>query len=115
MPFGYVWTCDQCNHSIITAGLFTFRIDKNGNRIRCGHPVYSEADRKAVKVGASRDAYCPKCGEIKDVVVYIFADRKKKFPAICEICHTKVKENLENVPCPKCKDGHFRETGRWMS
>jgi len=114
MPFGYIWTCDSCGNSIITAGLFTFRIDKNGNRVRCGHPVYSKADRKAVKVGASRDAYCPHCKEIKDVIVMTFANPKKKFPAVCDICGEKLLENLEGVSCPKC-EGHFRETGRWMS
>ena len=115
MPFGYVWTCDNCNYAVITAGLFTFRIDEHGNRVRCAHPVYSKADRKAVKIGASRDAYCPHCKEIKDVVVYIFADPTKKFPAVCDVCHTKLLDNLEDIPCPKCRYGHFREEGRWMS
>ena len=114
MPFGNIWSCDKCSNSVITAGLFTFRIDKNGNRQRCGHPVYSKADRKAVKVGAIKDAYCPHCKEIKDVVVYIFANPKKKFPFVCDICGEKLLDNLENELC-KCGKGHFRETGRWMS
>ena len=114
MPFGYIWTCDQCKHSIITAGIFTFYIDKKGNRIRCAHPIPSEAEKNITKIGATRDAYCPHCKQIRDVTVMVFANPKKKFPAICDVCHTKLIENLEGVSCPKC-EGHFRETGRWMS
>jgi rubrerythrin len=119
MPFGNIWTCDQCGYSVRTAGYFKFYIDKNGNRKRCGHPIPSASDKKAA--GYSKEGFCPHCKETKDVVVATFAvpqnseGEYKEVPAICNVCHATLKDNLEGEICPKCNVGHFKESGRFMS
>ena len=114
MPFGNIWTCNQCGHSVRTAGLFKFYRDKNGIRHRCGHPVPAKADKNYIASGYSCEGYCPQCQQIRDVVVAEFKPRKE-FKAVCDVCGTKLIDNLNNVPCPKCNIGHFKEDGRFMS
>ncbi|MFZ2036446.1 MAG: hypothetical protein WAU62_05965 [Dehalococcoidales bacterium] len=116
MPFGNIWTCNQCGYSIRTAGYFKFYIDKNGNRKRCGHPIPSTSDTKPI--GYSKEGFCPHCKEIKDVIVATFTPQNpeaKEVTAICNVCHTPLKDNLEGELCPKCNTGHFKESGRFMS
>ena len=114
MPFGNIWTCTNCGNSVRTAGLFKFYIDKNGIRHRCGHPIPSEADKRYGASGYSCEGYCPRCRQIKDVVVAEFNPRRE-FEAVCDICGEKLLDNLEDLPCPKCGKGVFGESGRFMS
>ena len=93
---------------------FKFYIDKNGNRKRCGHPVPSKSDKHHVASGYSCEGYCPQCRQIKDVVVAEFEPRKE-FEAVCDICGTKLLDDLENLTCPQCGKGRFKEEARWMS
>lgn len=116
MPFGSIWTCDQCGYSVRTAAYFKFYIDKDGNRKRCSHPIPSKADKKAT--GYSKEGFCPHCKEIKDVIAATFSPQNpeaKEVPAICDQCKTPLKDDLENLPCPKCGKGKFKESGRFMS
>jgi rubrerythrin len=128
MPFGNIWTCNQCGYSIRTAGYFKFYVDKNGNRKRFAHPIPSEADKNATATGYSQEGFCPHCKEIRDVIVAIFPvpqndlldahnpeTKLKEFPAICDKCNTPLKDDLEGEICPKCNIGHFKESGRFMS
>ena len=123
MPFGNIWTCTNCGNSVRTAGLFKFYIDKNGNRKRFAHPIPSEADKQATATGYSQEGFCPHCKEIRDVIVATFpvlqngsiGAEYKEVPAICDVCHTPLKDNIENLPCPKCGIGKFKESGRFMS
>ena len=123
VPFGNIWTCTNCGNSVRTAGLFKFYIDKNGNRKRFAHPIPSEADKQATATGYSQEGFCPHCKEIRDVIVATFpvlqngsiGAEYKEVPAICDVCHTPLKDIIENLPCPKCGIGKFKESGRFMS
>ena len=123
MPFGFIWKCDKCGYSIRTAGLFKFHIDENGNRKRFAHPIPSEVDKNATVMGYSQEGFCPHCKEIKDVIVATFpvpqngplGAEYKEFPAICDVCHTPLKDEIEGESCPKCGHGKFKEYGRFMS
>ena len=114
VPFGIIWTCNQCGYSVRTAGYFKFYIDKNGSRKGFAHPIPSKSEKNYVASGYSREGYCPQCQQIRDVVVAEFEPRKE-FEATCDICGEKLLDNLENLTCPQCGKGVFREEARWMS
>jgi rubrerythrin len=133
MPFGNFWTCDNCGYFVRTSGVWEYYIDKHGNRQRYGHPTpNSRAAKKAGVKGFTQEGYCPSCREEKDVIVAKFASplngsleaylafdnpdiKHQEFPPVCDKCNTPLKDDLLNLPCPKCGIGKFKESGRFMS
>jgi rubrerythrin len=113
VPFGNIWTCTNCGHSVRTAGLFKFYIDNNGIRHRCGHPIPSEAEKRYGASGYSLEGYCPFHG-VRDVIIAEF-EPQREFKNICDVCGEKLLDNLKNLSCPKCGKGKFKEAARWMS
>ena len=129
MPFGNIWTCNQCGYSIRTAGLFEYYIDEFGLRQRYGHLSRSEKAQKAGVRGFSVEWYCSQCKSVRDVSVLEFNDSQNgplpalmayykehaEFEPICDKCGGKLTDEIEGELCPKCNKGHFKEDGRFMS
>ena len=133
MPFGYDWTCDNCNYTIRTAGLFEFYRDELGLRHRYGHPfpTTDESKRSSVK-GFTAVWYCTKCQQLREVVVVEFVRsqggslgaclayddpevERTEFPAVCDVCNAPLKDDIEDEPCSRCGKGKFTEEARFMS
>jgi hypothetical protein len=133
MPFGYDWTCDNCNYTIRTSGLWEFYRDRLGLRHRYGHPTpkSDEAKRAGVK-GFTGVLYCTKCRQLREIVVYEFDQPQngsmgacmsfsnpkiphKEYKTVCDICGNHLKDRIGNICCPKCGKGKFKESGRFMS
>ena len=73
-----------------------FTHHKNGVLKRCGQPILSTSHTKPI--GYSKEGFCPHCKEIKDVIVATFTPQNpeaKEVTAICNVCHTPLKDNLE--------------------
>jgi len=133
MPFGYDWTCDNCNYTIRTSGLWEFYRDKNGIRHRYGHPgpKSTEAKQAGVK-GFTGVWYCTKCRQLREIVVFEFDQPQngsliasyaysiskiphKEFKAVCDLCGNHFKDCIKDIRCPHCKKGKLKESARYMS
>jgi Zn finger protein HypA/HybF involved in hydrogenase expression len=129
MGFSTDWRCEQCGYTLCISGLWEFYRDDMGLRRFYGHPGASspEAAESGVK-GFTTDDYCPKCREIRTVVVLEFVNPKNRaldawlsvkqnqYQTLCDRCGTPLKNSLEESDvCPKCNKGHFKICSRYMS
>ena len=131
MPFGSIWTCNNCHYEVTVSGMWDYYIDENGTRKRCGHLSRSAEAQKSLITGCSVEWYCPTCRSVRDVPVLEFDKSKNSplpaltdhydkpdvedVPVLCDTCGSEMSEDLDGLPCPKCGKGKFKEAARWMS
>ena len=131
MPFGSIWTCNNCHYEVTVSGMWDYYIDENGTRKRCAHLSRSAEAQKSLITGCSVEWYCPTCRSVRDVPVLEFDKSKNSplpalsdhydksgvedVPVLCDKCGSEMSEDLDGLPCPKCGKGKFKESGRFMS
>jgi rubredoxin len=122
---GITWKCKNCNNEVIITDDWEFYLDGSQKRKRYGYPVpLSQEGVEGVK-GFSADLYCPKCKDVRDVIIEEFKKAAKQscpngdkleIEPVCNICGTKVKKSLNDSDlCPKCNTGTFKLHNIWTS
>ena len=131
MPFGYVYQCNNCHFEVTVSSGWEYYIDSNGVRKRYGHLGRSDEAKQAGVKGFTTEWYCRKCQKVREAVVAEYSSPRngpldsclaysdpnvghKDFLAVCGECNSVLIERLENLPCPKCGIGKFKESGRFM-
>ncbi len=110
---GITWKCKKCNYEVIITDGWEFYRDECGNRKRYSHPCpISKKGVKSIR-GFSADLYCPKCKDVKDIIIEEFG---KSATQDCNVCGTKLKRSLdESDLCPRCSTGTFQFQNIWTS
>jgi len=132
MPFGFIYQCNKCSYEVTVSSCWEYYIDSNGIHKKCGHPAMSAEAKKYGVKGFMSFWYCPKCQQLKEAVIAEFSSPRNgsldacltysdpdvehnDFIAVCDACNSVLIEDLNNLPCPKCGVGKFKESGRFMS
>ena len=131
MPTGVIYKCNNCGYAVTLSGLFEYYIDESGLRKRYGHLGRSAEAKQTGVMGFSVEWYCCKCQKVREAVVVEYCSPRngpldsclaytnlnvehKYFLAVCDKCGSVLVEDMDNLPCPKCKVGKFKESVRFM-
>ena len=122
---GITWKCKNCNHEVIVTDGWEFYLDRGQKRKRYSPPLPISSRSIGDVEGFSSDLYCPKCQDVRDVVIEDFKNAvtagrqeaiKSETQPVCDICGTKVKRSLdESDLCPRCNTGTFKLHNIWES
>jgi len=134
MPVGNIWECDNCRFSICTSGLNFYYVDKLGQRQRYRRYARSkESTNESGINGFTVEWYCSKCRSLRETVVLQFdhpqngpiaafmeywnnlKSEHKDFEIVCGECGSQLFNDLNDLSCPKCGKGKFKESGRFVS
>jgi len=132
MPFGFIYQCNKCSYEVDVSTGWEYFIDSNVTRKLYGHLGRSDESKKFGVKGFLSSWYCPKCQQLREAVIAEFSSPRngpldaclsysnpavehKDFRAICDACGSVLVEDMDNLPCPKCGIGKFKESGRFMA
>jgi len=140
MGASYIHECDKCGYTFHTSGPWEFYRNREGKLKNYGHPVpfSREAEVLGIK-GLYGEMYCHICDKVRKIILVEFKnpsrnslsmwtgrcepeDKYKKEGVIkCPKCGNKnmifevVGFGIEEIPCPRCKEGKIMGRLEWIS